>query len=121
MSRTGPRCPAVRSTQCDQMADTPGALQLLNIVAADQSTLRVADEIDALAAVFASELLDPFGHDASQLLDRPRVEAAEQPSEVDDMRAVSEPTESTPKPADEARCSEKAMYQEDGSLPAVRR
>src|SRR5579862_4196223 len=119
MSRMGPRRPAVRRAQRDEMADTPGAVQLLNIVPSDETALRVTDEIDALAAVFPSELLDPFGYDARQLLDRPCVEAAEQPPEVDVMRAVSELTETTRQPADGARCREEAMHQEDRSLPAV--
>jgi hypothetical protein len=37
------------------------------------------------------------------------------------MRAVSQPTESTRQPADDARCSEEAMHQQHRSLTAVRR
>jgi len=92
------------------MAHTTGAIELLNVVPSDQSALRVAYEIDALAPVFASELFDPVGYYVSQFLYRPSVEAAEEPAEVDAMRAVSQPTESTPQPADDARCGEEAMH-----------
>jgi len=66
-----------------------GAVQLLNVVPADQPALRVAHQIDALARMMANELLDPLSHDASQFLNRPRVEPAEEPAEVDVMSAVS--------------------------------
>ena len=105
-----PGCAAVRSAQRDEMADTTGAAQPLNVVPSDQSALRVAHEIDALAPVFANELLDPLGHDASQFLYRPCVEAAEEPPEVDAMSAVSQPTQSSCQPADDTRCSEEAMH-----------
>ena len=110
MSRIGPRRAAVRSTQRDEMAYTTGAVQLLDVVPSDQSTLRMAHQIDTLAPVFASELFDPVSYDASQFLYRPCVEAAEETAEVDAMRAVSQPTESTRQPADDARCSEEAMH-----------
>ena len=38
-----------------------GAVQLLNVVPADQPALRVAHQIDLLAPVVASELLDMLG------------------------------------------------------------
>ena len=66
-----------------------GAVQLLNVVPADQPALRVAHQIDALARMMANELLDPLSHDASQFLNRPRVEPAEEPAEVDVMSPVS--------------------------------
>src|SRR6185295_10704065 len=119
MSRICPRRAAVRSTQRHEMAHTTGAADLLNVVASDQSALRVADDIDALAPVVAGEPFDPVGQHAGQLLYRPGVEAAEEPAEVDAMRAVSEPTESSRQPADGARCSEEAMHQEHRSLTAV--
>ena len=110
MSRIGPTRAAVRSTQRDEMAHTTGAVQLLNVVPSDQSALRVPHEIDTLPPVFASELFDAVGHDADQFLYRPCVEAAEEPSEVDAMRAVSQPAESTRQRADDAPCSEEAMH-----------
>ncbi len=100
----------MRSAQRDEMAHTTGAAQLLNVVPSDQSALRVAHEIEALAPVFASELFDPLGHDASQFLYRPCVEAVEEPSKVDAMRAVSQPTESTRQPGDDTRRSQEAMH-----------
>jgi hypothetical protein len=121
MSRAGPERAAVRSPQRHEMAHTTGAVQLLNVVPSDQPALRVAHEIDALAAVFANELFDPVGYHVSQFLYRPSVEAAEEPAEVDAMRAVSQPTESTPQPADDARCSEEAVHEQQRSLTAVRR
>src|SRR5262245_4900028 len=111
MSRICPPRAAVGRTQRHEMAHTTGALQLLSVVPSDQSALRVPHEIDALASVFASELFDPLGQYAGQLLDRPCVEAAEEPAEVDAMRAVSQPIESTRQPADDARCSEEAMHE----------
>ncbi len=86
------------------------AVQVLNVVPSDQSAFRVADDIDALAPVLASELFDPVGYDVSQFLYRPCVEAAEEPSELDVMRAVFQASESTRQPADDARCSEEAMH-----------
>src|ERR1043166_4053611 len=68
-----PGCAAVWSTQRDEMAHTMGAVQLLYVVASDQSALRVAHEIDALAPVIASELFDSVGHDAGEFLYRPCV------------------------------------------------
>jgi len=103
------------------MAHTTGAVQFLNAVPSDQSPLRVADEIDALAPVFASELFDPVAYDVSQFLYRPCVEPAEEPAEVDAMRAVSQPTESTRQPANDARCSEEAMHEQHRSPTGVRR
>jgi len=117
----GPTRAAVRGPQRDEVAHATGTVQLLNVVPSDQAALRVADEIDALAPVFAREPFDPLGEDASQFLYRPCVEAAEEPSEVDAMRAVSQPTESTRQPADDARRGEEAMHQEDRPLMAVRR
>jgi len=43
----------------------------------------VTHEIDALAPEIVSELFDSVGHDVSEFLYRPCVEAAEEPSEVD--------------------------------------
>ena len=105
-----PGCAAVWSTQRDEMAHTMGAAQLLYVVASDQSALRVAHEIDALAPVVASEAFDSVGHDAGEFIYRPCVEATEEPSEVDAMRAISQPTESSCQPADDTRCSEEAMH-----------
>jgi hypothetical protein len=105
-----PGCAAVWSTQRDEMAHTMGAVQLLYVVASDQSALRVTDEIDALALEIASELFDSVGHDVSEFLYRPCVEAAEEPSEVDAMRAISQPAKSSCQPADDTRCSEEAMH-----------
>ena len=104
-----PACAAVRGAQRDEVAYTRGAVQLLNVVPSDQSALRVAHEIDALAPVIASELFDPLGDDASQFLYGPCVEAAEEPPEVDAMSAISEPTESGCQPADDTRCSKEAV------------
>jgi len=59
MARVCPRRAAVRRPQRHEMAHTTGAVHLLNVVPSDQSALRVADEIDALAPVVASELFDP--------------------------------------------------------------
>ena len=105
-----PRCAAVWSAQRDEMAHTTRAVQLLYVVASDQSALRVTHEIDALAPVIASELFDSVGHDAGEFLYRPCVEPAEEPSEVDAMRAISQPTESSCQPADDMRRSEEAMH-----------
>jgi len=110
MPRMSPACAAVRSAQRDEVAHPTGAVQLLNVVPSDQSALRVTHEIDALAPMIASELFDPLGHDASQFLYRPCVEAAEEPPEVDAMSAVSQPTQSSCQPADDTRCSEEAMH-----------
>src|SRR5262249_15712636 len=88
-SRKRPTRAGVGSPQRHEMVYTTGAVQLLNVVPSDQPALRVADEIDALASVFASELFDPVGYDPSDLLYRPCVEAAEEPAEVDATRAVS--------------------------------
>src|SRR4029077_20015261 len=103
------------------VAHTRGTVQLLNVVPSDQSALRVAHEIDALAPVIARELFDALRHDASQFLYWSRVEAPEEPPEVDAMSAVSQPTESSCQPADDTRCSEEAMHQEHRSLTAARR
>jgi hypothetical protein len=103
------------------MAHATGAVELLNVVPSDQTAFRVAHEVDALAPILASEPFDAVGNDASQFLYRPHVEAAEEASEVDVMSGVSEPTESTPEPADRARCGEEAMYQEYRSPPVLRR
>ena len=119
MPRMGPACAAVRSAQRDEVAHTTGAVQPLNVVPSDETALRVAHEIDSLAPVIASELFDPRGHDASQLLYRPRVEAAEEPAEFDAMSAVSQPTESSCQPGDDTRCSEEAMHQQDRPLTAT--
>jgi hypothetical protein len=116
-----PGCAAVWSTQRDEMAHTMGAVQLLYVVASDQSTLRVAHEIDALAPVIASDLFDSVGHDAGEFLYRPCVEAAEEPSEVDAMRAISQATESSCQRADDTRCSEEAMHEKHRSRTAVPR
>jgi hypothetical protein len=121
MSQIGPARAAVRSAQRDEMAHTTGALQLLNVVPSNQSALRVAHEIDAIAPVFASEPFDPVAYDACQFLYRPCIEAAEEPSEGDVMRAISQPTESSCQPAEDTRCSEEAMHEEHRSLTAVRR
>ena len=43
-----------------------GAVQLLNVVPADQPALRVAHQIDLLAPVVTSELLDMLGQYASE-------------------------------------------------------
>ena len=48
------------------MAPATGAVQLLNVVPADQPALRVAHQIDLLAPVVASELLDMLGQYASE-------------------------------------------------------
>src|SRR5215510_7541575 len=101
------------------MAHTTGAIQLLNEIPSDQSALRVTHEIDALAPVFASELFDPVGYDVSQLLYRPCVEAAEEPAEVDAMRAVPQPTESIRQPVGDAGCSEEAMHEQHRSFTAM--
>jgi hypothetical protein len=103
------------------MTHTTGAGQLLNVVPSDQSALRVAHEIDAFAAVFTNELFDPVAYDVCQFLYRPRIEAAEDASEVDGMRAVSHPTESMGERTDGARCGEKPMHEEDCSSMRVRR
>jgi hypothetical protein len=121
VSRESPTRAAVRSAQRDEMAYAAGAIQLLDVVPSDQSTLRVAHEIDSVAPVFASELLHPFGHDGSQILYGPCVEAAEQPSKVDVMGAVSQPTESTGQPAHDARCGEEAMHEQHCPFAAVPR
>jgi hypothetical protein len=101
------------------MPHATGSVQLLNVVPSDQSPLRVADEIDALAPVIAAELFDPLGHDAGEFLYWPCVEAAEESPEVDAMRAISHPTESACQPADDTRCSEEAMHQDHRPLTAV--
>jgi len=119
--RTSPACAVVWSAQRDEVAHTRGTVQLLNVVPSDQSALRVAHEIDALAPVIASELFDSVGHDAGEFLYRPCVEAAEEPSEVDAMRAISQATESSCQRADDTRCSEEAMHEKHRSLTAVPR
>lgn len=48
------------------MAPATGAVQLLNVVPADQPALRVAHQIDLLAPVVTSELLDMLGQYASE-------------------------------------------------------
>jgi hypothetical protein len=116
-----PGCAAVWSTQRDEMAHTTRAVQLLYVVASDQSALRVTHEIDALTPEIASELFDSVGHDVSEFLYRPCVEAAEEPSEVDAMRAISQPVESSCQPADDTRRSEEAMHEKHRSLTAVPR
>ena len=116
-----PGCAPVWSTQRDEMAHTVSAVQLLYVVASDQSALRVAHEIDALAPVIASELFDSVGHDAGEFLYRPCVEVAEEPSEVDAMRAISQPAESSCQPADDTRRSEEAMHEKHRSLTIVPR
>jgi hypothetical protein len=60
-----PPCAAVWSPQRHEVAHTRDVVQLLNVVPSDQSALRVAHQIDALAAVIARELFDALGHDAS--------------------------------------------------------
>src|SRR5262249_29681907 len=112
---------AVRGPQRQEMAHTTGAVQFLNVVPSDQSALRVADDTDPLAPLFGSTLSAPAAYDASQSLSRPCVEPAEDPAEVDAMRAVSQPTESTRQPADDARCSEEAMHEQHRSPTGVRR
>jgi len=81
----------------------------------------MAHQVDALAPMIANELLDPLGHDASQFLDRPRVELAEEPAEVYAMSAVSRPTESSGEAADDARRREETMQEQHRSLTAVQR
>ena len=116
-----PGCAAVWSTQRDEMAHTTRAVQLLYVVASDQSALRVTHEIDALAPEIVSELFDSVGHDVSEFLYRPCVEAAEGPSEVDAMRAISQPAESSCQRADDTRRSEEAMHEKHRSLTIVPR
>jgi hypothetical protein len=116
-----PGCAAVWSTQRDEMAHTTGAVQPLYVVASDQSALRVTHEIDAFAPVIASELFDSVGHDAGEFLYWACVEAAEEASEVDAMRAISQPNESSCQPADDTRCSEEAMHEKHRSLTALPR
>ena len=98
-----------------------GPIQLLNVVPSDQPALRVAHQIDALARMMANELLDPLSHDASQLLDRSRVEPAEEPAEVDVMSAVSRPTQTSREAVEDARRGEKTMHEENRSLTAAQR
>ena len=116
-----PGCAAVWSTERDEMAHTTRAVQLLDVVASDQSALRVTHEIDALAPEIVSELFDSVGDDVSEFLYRPCVEAAEEASEVDAMRAISQPNESSCQPADDTRCNEEAMHEKHRSLTAVPR
>ena len=47
------------------------------------------------------------------------IEAAEEPSEVDVVWAVSQPTESIRERADDARCSEEAVHEQHRSPAAV--
>jgi len=109
------------SAQRDEVAHPSGPVQLLNVVPSDQPALRVAYEIDALGRMIPKELLDPLGRDASQFLDRPRVEPAEEPAEVDVMGAVSRPTQSSREPADDARRGEETVQEQDWSLTALQR
>src|SRR5439155_12715528 len=121
MPRTGPGCAAVRRAQGDEVAHTVSPVQLLNVVPPDQPALRVADQIDSLARMIASQLLDPLGQDAGHLLDRPRVEPAEEPAEIDTMSAVSRPPQSNGEAAEGAWCSEEAVQEQDRSPPAWQR
>ena len=118
-SRMCPTRAAMWGAQRDEMAHTTRAVQLLHVVASDQSALRVAHQIDAIAPVLATELLDPLGHDGGKLFDRPCVEAAEEPSEVDVVWAVSQPTESIRERADDARCSQEPVHEQHRSPAAV--
>jgi len=81
----------------------------------------MAHQGDPLEPVIVDQLLDVPGHDASELIDRPRVEAAEDPAEVDVMSAESRATESTREPADGARRGEKTVQQQHRALTAVHR
>jgi hypothetical protein len=68
-----------------------------------------------------SELFDSVGHDVSEFLYRPCVEAAEEASEVDAMRAISQPAEAICQPADDTRRNEEAMHEKHRSLTIVLR
>ena len=121
MPRTGPGCAAVRRAQGDEVAHTVSPVELLNVVPPDQPALRVADQIDSFARMIASQLLDPLGQSAGQLLDRPRVEPAEEPAEIDTMSAASRPPQSNGEAAEGAWCSEEAVQEQYRSPTALLR
>jgi len=121
MPRVRPARAAVRGAQRDEVAHMTDAVQLLDVVASDQSACRVAHQIDALARVISSELFDPLGHDVSELLYRPRVETAEEATEVHTMDTVSRAAEPSRQPAKDMRCREEAVHQEHPSRTAAGR
>ncbi len=119
MPRICPWCATMRSAQRDEVPHTTGAVQLLDVVPSDQSAFRVPDDVDVFAAVIGHELFDAVGDASSQLVNWLCVEA-EQPSQIDAVSAVSEPTEASLQRAEHTRGSEEPVHQEHRSLAAAR-
>jgi hypothetical protein len=106
--------------QGDQVAHPSRPAELLNVVAADQPTLGVPHHVDVLQAMVAQQTLDPRCDGARHVLDRKCVEATEQASKVDQIGAVSRPTEPCSEPADGVRGGEKAMQEKQRVFATVK-
>jgi hypothetical protein len=91
------------------------------MVAADQTTLRVSYHVEVRQAMVAQQPLRPHRHGARHLLDRTRVEAPEEATEVHAIGAVAGPREPCGERAERVRRGEKAMQQEHRLLTAMKR